>query len=285
MKHIINNNTKSTSNVEILEGSDNHTSTINTPSKKMKKIATILTLALLTLVGQMQAADNPFNLNTFLLAGSADDTRFYHSDGSTLVGSYGGYIATIWYGGLSDLPEALKPYQAAVLGDMLVGEVYGDPAEAANYAGTLQWASDPATISVEPNTTYHFSLRIFYAPELVALFDPMFDGRLNEWSKIDITTGTIQTAWDKAYADWFSGANNHEIGDFIYSVTTNSDGKVTGITEVDGSNTFLAMAASDGQFYLSAPTFADPIPEPSTWLLLGVGAAFVAVVHNRRRNA
>jgi len=254
----------------------------------MKKIATILLIVVLSLSGLARTVENTFSFNTYgLFLGGTNEVRLCLSDGS-FVGSQDGYIASIWYGGTADAPMTLVPFQAMVLFDIVVEQVYGYPEMAVDFAGLIQWQSDPEKFDMSPNTEYTFALRIFHAQDLVNLFNPLWDygdgsGLVdNEWSKIAASPELVQSAWDKALENWRTGATDYEIGEFIYTATTNSDNQMPGVSEK--FNTF-ASTATDGKLYLVQNDYrGDPIPEPSTWLLLGAGMAFAFIMRRRKES-
>ena len=77
----------------------------------------------------------------------------------------------------------------------------------------------------------------------------------------------IQTDWDK----WFG------------MLTLNEQGAVTGYDPPTGFSTADWLG---GQMALGGAFLPDPlgtIPEPSTWLLLGAGPAFIFIMRRRRQ--
>ena len=235
----------------------------------MKKILTA-TIAALAIAGsgiaQTEKDSGLFAIATMGLIGGANQTVMYHEDGTTAFSSASGYIATIWYGGTSSDPNDLVFYEATVFGDVIAAEIYGMGASSSMAAGTLQWQSDvPSTLEVGDKETHYFSIRVFYAPTIVALWE----AAPNEWGKITLTTQDLAQMWEDA----LEGDKN--VGDFAYTVKTD-DYKFPGVA--DKTNNSLLSTATDGKLvgYI-------PVPEPSTWLLLGAGAAFTVIMRRRRK--
>jgi len=245
----------------------------------MKKILTSI-IAAAALCGAAQAApEQTYSVDTasMLLVEHPDTTLIYHADKTTPVSGYSGYIATYWFGGNN--PANLQLVGASVFADVTLKEVMLLP-EWADYAGTLMWEINPDDVTTFNNQTNYFAIRIFYAPELAASFDPLWDpkgvGEPNQWSKLDYDKEDLENAWATAWDNYENALTPYEIGDFRY--TQGMDG-LGNIMPISVNRSFLDGADEPGKYFL----LPNPVPEPSTWLLLGAGAAFALILRRRRK--
>jgi len=267
----------------------------------MKKIITTITavIAILVLSGlaHSRGANEEYTVNMEPLAGKMG---FYYSDGDTLVSGFDfeqGYVATFWFGGLEGEGNWTL-VGASVFADRLAVEVWGyeQVEEIEKLQGLLKWQSAPDNIGdIVKGETYEFCIRIFHSSELAGKFLPEYNygddiGTLdNNWSRIDVDPDSINKAWNLALSDWNNGGD-YEIGEFFYTMKADSGY----IPEVWDSNTSIngfpnikageMGSVKDGKLILEASRIPDtnPVPEPSTWLLLGAGAAFVLIFRRRK---
>jgi len=224
----------------------------------MKKILTA-TIAAAALLGSLYAED--FKADTY-----SANAPIYYSDTTTLFSSYDGYVATFWFSADNN-PANLGIVGAGVSMDYFAGVAYGmDAGDRAEYKGFLDWNSVPSSPLAMPSTEVVFSIRIFYAPDLVALYNG------NEESSISLTATLLGVPL--TLADWESRwdaaqTGDKEVGDFVYHMTPNGTTPIN-LSEIPGFG--------NKSYFMGAP-----VPEPSTWLLLGAGAAFTVVMRRRKK--
>ena len=227
----------------------------------MKKILTA-TIAAAALLGTLSAED--FNVDTY-----SANAPIYYSDKTTAFSSYDGYIATFWFAADNN-PANLAIVGAGVSMDYFAGEVYGlNAAERLEYKGFLDWSSSPTNPLNMPTTEVTFAIRIFYAPDLVALYNGNEESSISLTAQLPdlsfLTLADWEARWEAALLD-----DSKEVGDFQYRMTPN------GTTPLQLSE---LPNFKDKTYYMSAAS----IPEPSTWLLLGAGAAFTVIMRRRKK--
>jgi len=229
----------------------------------MKKILTA-TIAAAALLGSLYAED--FKVDTY-----SANAPIYYSDKTTAFSSYDGYIATFWFA-QDNNPANLAIMGAGVSMDYYAGEVYSmDAGERAEYKGFLDWNSIPADpLDMLSGKEALFSIRIFYAPDLVALFNlnPNDESSISltaMLSGVALTPADWEARWEAALLD-----DSKEVGDFQYHMTPD------GTTPLQLSE---LPNFKDKTYYMTGAS----IPEPSTWLLLGAGAAFTVIMRRRKK--
>jgi len=232
----------------------------------MKKILTSI-IAALALCGAA-IAQTKYHVNTTI-----DGAVMIVTDGTTPISSSNGWVATFWYGGTNPDPTALAYLGAGVTFDYAL-EANGMGSLAPDYAGGFDWWSvDTLTLAAYPATSY-FAMRIFQVDQL--FIENNYNG--NTLSQLTMDATEAATLWGAASA---SGADGIEI---LYSMQ--ADGTLP--REIFE---FTFVKFHDGKNYVDASNWlanpdalkVAPIPEPSTWLLLGAGAAFVVVMRRRRK--
>ena len=225
----------------------------------MKKILTA-TIAAAALMGSLTAED--FKVDTYTA-----DAPIYYSDKVTAFSSYDGFIATFWFAQDND-PANLTIVGAGVSMDYLAGMVYGlDETDREEYKGYIDWNSVPSNpLDMLSGKEALFSIRIFYAPDLVALYDG------NEESSISLTAQLPDLSYMSAAkfeAAWLAAqSGDKEAGDFQYTMTPSGTTPKQLSELPDFRNKSYSM---------------DTVPEPSTWLLLGAGAAFTVIMRRRKK--
>jgi len=222
----------------------------------MKKIA-ITILSAIALCGVVHAVPTTLAIDTM-----GPNIPIFLADDTTLVSTLeGGYIATYWYSATNDEAD-LVAIGAGVFGDAYALAMGLDATEALAWAGTLFWNSYPTNvINMNDGQEYLFSIRVFQAPSLAALYDG------NENASLHLGSSEIAGLWSAAS----TGGSSGQIGDFQYHMMPAPGGVPVTIGETNFAGGSLHQVGA-------------PVPEPSTWLLLGAGAAIV-VIFRRRKNA
>ena len=232
----------------------------------MKKITTTL-LAAIVLCG-MAHAESVYNQSytRLLLSGG----NIYMSDGTTLVSSLNdSYIATYWYSATGD-PADLTPFGAGVFSDLvdfLNPNTSYDPPRG---AGSLYWVSNYGERLELTLGEHLFAIRVFQASELVETFADYYYANYSTimppWSPfnglLDVTNEEIEVLWN--------GVSSGEVGDFQFSILC---GKQNG--------PFSDLAYSLRFNFVGGNLQA--VPEPSAWLLLGVGITFLVLIRKTQK--
>jgi len=226
----------------------------------MKKILTA-TIAAAALLGSLYAED--FKVDTY-----SANAPIYYSDKTTAFSSYDGYIATFWFA-QDNNPANLTIVGAGVSMDYYAGIAYGmDAGDRAEYKGFLDWNSYPSDpLDMLSGKEALFSIRLFYAPDLVALYDGNDQSYISltaMLSGVALTPADWEARWDAAQS------GDKELGDFQYHMTPD------GTTPLQLSE---LPNFKDKTYYMTGAS----IPEPSTWLLLGAGAAFTVIMRRRKK--
>jgi len=190
------------------------------------------------------------------------------SDGTTKVNTLGdSYIAAYWWSP-DDSPGSYKALGATVFSD---ANFLSDDWPA---GGALFFQSDMVLPYTTNGQTGYIQMRIFQYN--------MVDTSL--WSDTD-WTGFTDSLW---VTDLSNATQQKNINDLWAFAKTNSEeiyeGKAMFTTDINGvvpDGGFLTWSKDPLQLYKN-PTY-DPIPEPSTWLLLGAGAAFAVVMRRRKK--
>ena len=205
-------------------------------------------------------------------------TKVYLSDQSTLISSGAGYVVSYWFfdaaanGGKGD-------YVPIGLG--VTADVY---AETPKGLGMFVWNSTPDKMPWDllTNTNYNYAIRIFQDFDLVGSYgDPNVEDSAASFGRIDLSPAAIAKAWADAQTAWNMGVGG-EIGDFEFTMKS-TPGGAPGVLSSNSDWWQLAdvvwTASPDGigKYYLLAP-----VPEPSTWLLLGAGTAFIIIFRRRK---
>jgi len=254
----------------------------------MRKIATTLLLATILCCVSHARIDGVLEID------SADEinlTKIYFSDKETLLTGGLNYVVTYWFYDetANDGAGDFVPVGAGVVADMWVDDPAGE--------GFIYWNSNPETVlDLQPNKDYTYAIRIFCDAEMISLFgNPEIAGSDAAYGRIDMSPDAIAKKWAEAEAAWYLGVG--EIGDFQFTMTS-TDAGAPGVLStssdwweraslyggvVHGTPEALALDPDGhGRYYLKVHTIPDPIPEPSTWLLLGAGAAFVIIFRRRK---
>ena len=203
----------------------------------------------------LQAANDPFSIGT---VNYGIDVPILDSAGNP-ISSLNGYIATFWFAQSGD-PGDLVAVGAAITYDYAYDYYSMDGSE---YIGGFDYNSTPAGVTMLTDGTIAlWSIRVFQIEQ--GLLDSNYDGNFS--SQLSLTTGEITAMW----ADAENGLMG-EWGDFQYHMTP-IGGAPVGI----GLTDFADLMPVDGYRL-------NPIPEPSTWLLLGAGTAFMVIMRRRKK--
>jgi len=203
-------------------------------------------------------------------------------DGQTKITTSGtgdgaGYLAAYWWSetGGTDLANY------SVLGISTMADCLGDdflPQD--KLPGLLYFQSEG--IIIAPTNNESFIAMTIFRYDIgvdegwsIAQWNSFVGGlTVNAWG--DQSAQDIQGLWQASQDLWDSNANSNEIGIFMNGKITHGMGG--GVNEVPPTE------AAGLTNWGSTPHLVAPIPEPSTWLLLGAGAAFV-MIFRRRKNA
>ena len=225
----------------------------------MKKVITIA-IALLGLLAtdQSQAA-------SMTLDSAGRNVTFVDEEGNALLTS-DGWVATFWYKqNLTDEYTAI-----GLAGFMDVSGWYADVpvwATPEEYDGTFFFASKNI-ITATPSTEYYLSIRIVQldADELSKLSFDYDAGGLYSASFGDSIADRISDLWD-AFGDDANAFNNE--GSPLSASSTGAT----------GGNFMGSFGWANG----TDVGIVTAVPEPSTWLLLGAGSAFVVIMRRRKK--
>ena len=186
----------------------------------------------------------------------------FHNKAGDLLSSYDGinYVASFWFG----LTEAaMKP----------IG--FGDLVD-----GTVCWFSDPKyPVEFDATNKGYLSIKIFV---LDSSYDSHFinEGIFDTWSQgykaADLSDPIIANLLGMFNAKP-DGSEWGEWTSVIYAKSSGSAGD--GIEQFMDSGAFKA----GGEYHLDK--VAGAVPEPSTWLLLGAGAAFIVILRRKKKDA
>jgi len=218
----------------------------------MKKLIAITIMGLVAL-SQSQASQMSLNSGgsgvSFVLDGTTD-----------LLMTSDGWLVSFWW-----KQNAGDEFKAVGLSGFLDA---GNPAwyDASDY-GTFMFQSSPThPFTGDPNSPCHLSIRIFQV-DAAALAELSFDNNAralvtaNVNNPLDANMQKIEELWNTFGLD-----DNRWDG----SGTAVGGGNVSGVN----LNTWFGIAP--GQVGVV-------VPEPSTWLLLGAGAAFTVVMRRRKK--
>jgi len=228
----------------------------------MKKILTTITITVLMLCGaaHAQTTSGAFIFNTT----SIPDFNIYNQDGETPISSYDGFIVTFWMT-LDNDPDNLKMFGAAVTADYAYGENGWDSFFPPGFGeGGIDYMANES-ISINTSGSTLFAVRIFRVDQaLITSNFSLYDGSNASPSYLGMDYSELEELWD-------STTNNYL--DIQYSGAVQ-----LGTTPSLENTTFADVWAEKhgGQFVL--------IPEPSTWLMLGAGLAFIVVMRTRRKS-
>jgi len=245
----------------------------------MKKVRYIIKIALaLAISGVSYASDaRTWEVDS---GDSLNLTKVYFSDEQTLLSSSYNYVVTYWF--FDEAKGDFVAVGAGVTADLTFGSD--------DFQGNFYWDSQPnAVLNLQPNKEYHYAIRIFSDAEMISLFDT---GAVNTpgssawYGRIDLSPDGIAAAWARAEAAWEMGVG--EIGDFEFTMTSTPAGS-PGVLSSDSDwwkNAHMSVDDPnnpDGhhKYFLKAHTV--PVPEPSTWLLFGAGAAFLIISRRRKK--
>jgi len=227
----------------------------------MKKILTATFMA--------AALSGLLNASNFTVDTGGANAPIYYSDKSTLFSSYDGYIVTFWFSQDGD-PSKLGVVGAGVSLDYMAGVGYGmDAGDRAEYKGYIDWNSSPYNpITMLSGIESLFSIRIFYAPDLVALYDGNVEANISLTAQLPDLSFLAPADWETAWLAAQSG--DKEVGDFQYTMTPagTTPKQLSELPDFRNKNYYMTAAS---------------IPEPSTWLLLGAGAAFTVIMRRRKK--
>jgi len=224
----------------------------------MKKIIAIAIMGLLAL-GQSQAASINFDSTGKNISFIDENT------GDALLTSDGWLVSFWWKQNAGDNFTAI-----GLAGFLDAGGWYSDVppwCDPGDYDGMFFFGSENM-ISAKDSTEYYISIRIMQV-DAATLSGLSFDydaGAL--WSSAfgDSIADDIAEMW-KDFGDASNAFNNES------KLESSSNGALSG-------DLMSAMGWTSNQ---KVPIKADAIPEPSTWLLLGAGAAFVVVMRRRKK--
>ena len=234
----------------------------------MKKI--IATIAACTVaLATLEAQSDLLGINTYGHEISFKFDPLGQKPGGTVNTLTDGYVASYWL-------------KSATMGDFaLVGiSGFGDCYDASwggGFDDGLYWESK--AIVPRPSGTntmyYEFELRIFKLDSVPALGGE-YDNEVFSALSLSDSSGAYNAAyklWEDAFNAWDAGGSA-EYGVFQGGFTAD----ISGIPGHIG-NWFGYGGVAGHTLTLTA----NPIPEPSTWLLLGAGAAFVVIARRRKK--
>ena len=199
-------------------------------------------------------------------------------DGSPVTSVGDGYVVSFWWS-LDDSPGSYVALGATYFNDA------SSNASMALRMGGFNFASPAAIPHSSDGETGYLAIRIFQfdlAGEL-GLEDPATaaDWRgyfgttgLGASSLTDTVTNDLITGW------WEAAQTNSE---YLYEdyaqYTTGEDGRIA----PPGTHTMWHFGWNEPGTVINMTKNPDFIPEPSTWLLLGAGAAFTVIMRRRKK--
>ena len=183
--------------------------------------------------------------------------------GDKVTTTTGGYVASYWL-------KSASMADYALVGITTLGDFIGFPDD---YA--LFWTSD--AIIPRPGETpvnYSFELRVF---KVDSIGTPGGDwgNEMFSAASLNDTSAAYDNAyklWDDAYKAWDAGGAA-EYGSWTGTAVMTDAGFTGQIGD------WLGWSNTGNTLYLTA----NAIPEPSTWLLLGAGSAFVVIMRRRKK--
>jgi len=216
----------------------------------MKKLIAITIMGLLAL---SQGQASMMNLNS-----TARNITFVDEAGGALLTS-DGWLVTFWW----SQSGADGTWLATGLSGFLD---YGDPGEWTDRDGQFFFSS-LHSFTGTPMVEAHLAIGIMQVPDSV-LNGLTFgdDAEAIVVSTTGVGRDTIESLWS-TYGDeanWFTGSGNAASG-----------GSISGANLLPDWFGF----PRDGKVTVTG----DVIPEPSTWLLLGAGAAFTVIMRRRKK--
>ena len=193
----------------------------------------------------------------FNTVSSMVNISFADKDGNAIssYGTGGAYVATFWYSGTS-----ASSVELIGVADIMTNS-------------KIDWYSYPDDpIDLVGTATGFLEVRIFQLSESFAVMND-FDTWLGKQNETTILSLYNSRAEGSQYGVW---ATTFQLG--------------TGGTAGNGFEHFIYSTdplnvefSKDGTVKLNGIT--DAIPEPSTWLLLGAGAAFIVILRRKKKDA
>jgi putative globular PEP-CTERM protein (TIGR04254 family) len=236
----------------------------------MKKILATLTISTLALCGAAHAQNTVSGAFFFTTTSNPEFAVFWNFEGGTPISSFDGFIVTFWSTLESDDPASLQMLGAAVTADYAyVRNEWAEPGDT-TYAGLFEYIADDQVTMNATGTTL-FAMRIFRVDQQV-ITDNFYvmnwtDDQHSSYSSLDgIDRGWLENVWNNSRGDHYL--------EVLY--TASLDGGDIPSLENTG---FRSAWLNDHGGSL------ELIPEPSAWLLLGMGAALVVVMRSRRKQS
>jgi len=190
-------------------------------------------------------------------------------------GAEAGYVAMFWWSATDD-PAAFKPLAVDGFCDYLW---YDD-----QYAGVF-YSEGPAFMVPVPAgaTETYVAITVFRVDSLVGEDRSDWDGFFSLYNG---DAAAMMSLWDAATKN---ASGTSQVSDLLANGGTwfgtvahdSTDGTPTGYTPMD----FASGDWVSGTVRLGTTPIANPlpVPEPSTWLLLGAGAAFTVIMRRRKK--
>jgi len=227
----------------------------------MKKILTLIAVGILAL-GVSHAGDTKIEFfNSYNMAHSinlADDQGLVSTLG-------GGYVVAYWLSATGG--DDVTSYQSLGISGFL-DLAHGSAAD--GYFSYTTGMLDLVPASGE--ATYYLGMTIFRVDDVSNWGE--FFGDLNSSLGSAATQTALTNMWLAAEA---ATSETHQTGQWWNAQVTFDN-----LGDRQPEDLFGVAFGWNGQKqFLSA----EPIPEPSTWLLLGAGAAFVMILRRRKKNS
>jgi len=237
----------------------------------MKKVIATITTACVLAVSQGHAVTN------LIFDTTADELIFFSDSSGNMVTTLpDGYVATFWW----SQTGAEGSFTALGMAGFLDVSTW-NAGKGNIYDGGFIFNSGVIVPAAGGENCY-VMMRIFQMPDIAdyLLTHPYLNDKgvlLNDGSFGGAVHAEISGLWTDALALWESGVGG-DIGEYVSDPIKATSAGGVAFYIVD-SFTSYGWDLGD-TVYLKAPTL---VPEPSTWLLLGAGAAFVVVMRRRTK--